>query len=74
MLLFLIQLISMLILPEGIRAQETGDEGVKTIVTSHASDTLQSDTTKIVEDAPLDIGRIVAYLSLRQIKKCNLGF
>jgi hypothetical protein len=57
MLLFLIQLISMLILPEGIRAQETGDEGVKTIVTSHASDTLQSDTTKIVEDAPLDIGQ-----------------
>ena len=44
-------------MPEGIRAQETGDEGVKTIVTSHASDTLQSDTTKIVEDAPLDIGQ-----------------
>ena len=70
--LLLIQLIFMVILPEGIRAQEIGEEGVKTIVTSLASDTLQSDTLKIIEDAPLDIAQNRGLFIVTPDKKMQL--
>ena len=70
--LLLIQLIFMVILPEGIRAQEIGEEGVKTMVTSHAGDTIQSDTLKIIEDAPLDIAQNRGLFIVTPDKKMQL--
>ena len=70
--LLLIQLIFMVILPEGIRAQEIGEEGVKTMVTSHAGDTIQSDTLKIIEDAPLDISQDRGLFIVTPDKKMQL--
>ena len=55
-LLFVLTIGSQLLIGNA-RAQDSSSDDAKTILSLSAADSLQSDSTKIVEDAPLDIGQ-----------------